>query len=419
MILLTARAEVADRVEGLDLGATDYVTKPFAFEELLARIRARLRESDRATDTTLEAAGIRLDLLTREATPGRRRRAAARPRGRAARLPDAPRRSGLHAARRSSPRSGTTTTTPAPTSSRSTSATCGASWRGPVRRRRSRPCARSATGCGSADEVAPGAGSGCAVDWRSRSGRSSSLAFAVVFVAVRAQMSHESAVIKREEDKEKQRAGRSRWRARARARRSRRSRTPSPTSRRPSSLVGAATLAGGAARRLPGRGADRLSAAPLRRHRDRGRRRRPQPRGSRPSAADAAELRTLAEAFNHMLDRLDDAFARQRQLRLRRLARAAQPADRDPRPDRSARPRSDPERRGGAAGRGASFWPSCGRVERLVEDAADAGAARRGRRPGARRGRRRPRSCASSPSGARAAESGRPRRGLDRRSTPT
>ena len=50
VILLTARAEVADRVEGLDLGATDYVTKPFAFEELLARIRARLRESGRATE---------------------------------------------------------------------------------------------------------------------------------------------------------------------------------------------------------------------------------------------------------------------------------------------------------------------------------------------------------------------------------
>ena len=45
VIMLTAKGEVADRVEGLDLGATDYVTKPFAFDELLARIRARLRES--------------------------------------------------------------------------------------------------------------------------------------------------------------------------------------------------------------------------------------------------------------------------------------------------------------------------------------------------------------------------------------
>lgn len=67
VILLTARAEVADRVEGLDLGATDYVTKPFAFEELLARIRARLRESGEGSETALEAAGIRLDLLSREA----------------------------------------------------------------------------------------------------------------------------------------------------------------------------------------------------------------------------------------------------------------------------------------------------------------------------------------------------------------
>jgi DNA-binding response OmpR family regulator len=68
VVLLTARTEVADRVEGLDLGATDYLTKPFAFEELLARIRVRLRESDAAADSILEAAGIRLALLTREAS---------------------------------------------------------------------------------------------------------------------------------------------------------------------------------------------------------------------------------------------------------------------------------------------------------------------------------------------------------------
>jgi DNA-binding response OmpR family regulator len=70
VILLTAKAEVADRIEGLDLGAIDYVTKPFAFDELLARIRARLRESDGASETSLEAAGIHLDLLTREAKRG-------------------------------------------------------------------------------------------------------------------------------------------------------------------------------------------------------------------------------------------------------------------------------------------------------------------------------------------------------------
>lgn len=70
VIMLTAKAEVADRVEGLDLGATDYVTKPFAFEELLARIRSRLRESGDSAETTLRAGGIRLDLLSREATCG-------------------------------------------------------------------------------------------------------------------------------------------------------------------------------------------------------------------------------------------------------------------------------------------------------------------------------------------------------------
>jgi len=68
VIVLTAKAEVADRVEGLDLGATDYVTKPFAFEELLARIRSRLREAGDGSQTTLQAGGIRLDLLSREAS---------------------------------------------------------------------------------------------------------------------------------------------------------------------------------------------------------------------------------------------------------------------------------------------------------------------------------------------------------------
>jgi DNA-binding response OmpR family regulator len=70
VIVLTARDSVADRVEGLDLGATDYGTKPFAFEELAARVRAHLREPAGERATALEAAGIRLDLLTREARRG-------------------------------------------------------------------------------------------------------------------------------------------------------------------------------------------------------------------------------------------------------------------------------------------------------------------------------------------------------------
>jgi DNA-binding response OmpR family regulator len=70
VIVLTAMAEVGDRVEGLDRGATDYLTKPFAFEELAARVRARLREPRSETPSTLEAGGIRLDLLTRRAERG-------------------------------------------------------------------------------------------------------------------------------------------------------------------------------------------------------------------------------------------------------------------------------------------------------------------------------------------------------------
>jgi two-component system, OmpR family, response regulator len=68
VILLTAKGEVEDRVEGLDLGASDYITKPFAFDELLARVRARLRDSRDGSETTLDAGGIRLDLLSREAS---------------------------------------------------------------------------------------------------------------------------------------------------------------------------------------------------------------------------------------------------------------------------------------------------------------------------------------------------------------
>jgi DNA-binding response OmpR family regulator len=67
VIVLTARAEVADRVEGLDAGATDYVTKPFSFDELLARVRAHLRQASAEATTTLEAGGIQLDLLSRQA----------------------------------------------------------------------------------------------------------------------------------------------------------------------------------------------------------------------------------------------------------------------------------------------------------------------------------------------------------------
>jgi two-component system response regulator QseB len=67
VVLLTARGEIADRVEGLDRGATDYVTKPFSFEELAARVRVHLRQPDGEAATTLEVGDIRLDLLARRA----------------------------------------------------------------------------------------------------------------------------------------------------------------------------------------------------------------------------------------------------------------------------------------------------------------------------------------------------------------
>jgi DNA-binding response OmpR family regulator len=70
VIVLTARDAVEDKVAGLDGGATDYVTKPFSFDELTARIRAHLREPAQSDRTQLDAAGIHIDLLTREVTLG-------------------------------------------------------------------------------------------------------------------------------------------------------------------------------------------------------------------------------------------------------------------------------------------------------------------------------------------------------------
>jgi DNA-binding response OmpR family regulator len=68
VIILTARDEVPERVAGLDLGADDYLTKPFSFDELVARIRRRLRPAGRSNGSLLDVGGIQLDLLARRAT---------------------------------------------------------------------------------------------------------------------------------------------------------------------------------------------------------------------------------------------------------------------------------------------------------------------------------------------------------------
>jgi heavy metal response regulator len=73
VLILTARDSVPDRVAGLDLGADDYLTKPFAFEEFLARVRALLRRRDVARAPVLTIDDLVVDPATRRVTRGERR----------------------------------------------------------------------------------------------------------------------------------------------------------------------------------------------------------------------------------------------------------------------------------------------------------------------------------------------------------
>jgi heavy metal response regulator len=72
IIMLTAKDTVKDKVKGLDSGADDYLHKPFAFEELLARVRVLLRKKDNRVQTHLKVNDLTMDLLTHKVTRGTR-----------------------------------------------------------------------------------------------------------------------------------------------------------------------------------------------------------------------------------------------------------------------------------------------------------------------------------------------------------
>jgi DNA-binding response OmpR family regulator len=72
VLMLTARDDLDNKVRALDAGADDYLTKPFAFEELVARIRALTRRSDQESAAEVTAGDVRLDLLARRAWRGDR-----------------------------------------------------------------------------------------------------------------------------------------------------------------------------------------------------------------------------------------------------------------------------------------------------------------------------------------------------------
>ncbi|MDT0180055.1 response regulator transcription factor [Microbacterium sp. ARD31] len=72
VIMLTARSSTRDTVDGLDAGANDYVPKPFTFDELLARVRSRLRETALSPGVSITHGDVVLDVLARRATVGGR-----------------------------------------------------------------------------------------------------------------------------------------------------------------------------------------------------------------------------------------------------------------------------------------------------------------------------------------------------------
>ena len=151
ILVLTARDAVGDRVDGLDAGADDYLTKPFALEELLARLRALLRRRTlgirrRRRRGRSSFADLTMNLATREVERGGRQITLTRTECTCSRCSCAG-PSGCSSARSSSRRSGATTSRRPPTRSRSTSATCAARPRPRASPGCCTPCAASATCC--------------------------------------------------------------------------------------------------------------------------------------------------------------------------------------------------------------------------------------------------------------------------------
>lgn len=72
VLMLTAKGELDDKIRGLDLGADDYLPKPFSLDELLARVRALLRRAGGQADSVLRAADLQLDTVSREVSKGGR-----------------------------------------------------------------------------------------------------------------------------------------------------------------------------------------------------------------------------------------------------------------------------------------------------------------------------------------------------------
>ena len=70
VLMLTAKGDVKDKVKGLDLGADDYLAKPFSLDELVARVRALLRRSGSQADSVLQVQDLRLDTVSREVSKG-------------------------------------------------------------------------------------------------------------------------------------------------------------------------------------------------------------------------------------------------------------------------------------------------------------------------------------------------------------